>query len=150
MSHRTEARRCGHGRTTTIFTCGCQPEAEEGIALLEQAAGQGHAYAMHALGWLHLKRKDFILTVEWFTKGAEARLPQAMHMLGHCLDVQSVADYPAAAGWYRRAADAGDADSANNLSAMYSVGRGRGLGKQSLPRRPPHLSPSFLEISGNT
>ncbi len=33
-------------------------------------------------------------------------------------------DYPAAADWYRRAADAGHRDAANNLSQMYSVGCG--------------------------
>jgi TPR repeat protein len=34
-------------------------------------------------------------------------------------------DYPAAADWYRRAADAGICHAANNLSVMYSVGRGK-------------------------
>ena len=122
------------------------------MALVVQAAGQGHAYAMHALGWLHFTREDFILAVEWFTKGADARLPQAMYMVGCCLDNwQGVAapDYPAAADWYRRAADAGDAAAANNLSAMYSVGRGRAW--RAMPATSsPHSFPSFLECSGNT
>jgi TPR repeat protein len=34
-------------------------------------------------------------------------------------------DYPAAAVWYRRAADAGEGDAAHNLCTMYTVGRGR-------------------------
>jgi TPR repeat protein len=34
-------------------------------------------------------------------------------------------DLTAAADWYRRAADAGDASGAINLSAMYTIGRGK-------------------------
>jgi len=34
-------------------------------------------------------------------------------------------DYPAAADWYRRAADAGYGAAAHNLCTMYLVGRGR-------------------------
>jgi len=34
-------------------------------------------------------------------------------------------DYPAAADWYRRAADAGIGQAAANLSNMYRLGRGR-------------------------
>jgi len=39
-------------------------------------------------------------------------------------------DHPAAAGWYRRAADHGNADAAVNLCTMYSVGRGVTRSKQ--------------------
>jgi TPR repeat protein len=34
-------------------------------------------------------------------------------------------DYPAAAEWYRRAADGGIGGAALNLATMYAVGRGR-------------------------
>ena len=34
-------------------------------------------------------------------------------------------NYPSAADWFRRAAEAGNADAATNISAMYAVGRGR-------------------------
>jgi TPR repeat protein len=57
--------------------------------------------------------------MEWYTKGAEAGLPQAMFNLATSLDKgQGVAapDYPAAANWYRRAADAGDEDAPVNLA----------------------------------
>jgi len=97
------------------------------VALLEKAAGQGHAYAMHTLGCIHGVWKEHERKVQWLTKGAEAGLPAAAYNLGYCLEEgEGVAapDYPAAAGWYRRAADAGDADAAGNLSLMYSVGRG--------------------------
>ena len=101
---------------------------EEGVALIEKAAGQGHAYAMAALGSFHHERKAYILAVEWHTKAAEAGLPPAMYNLGLCLD-QGVGvaapDYPAAASWYRRGADTGDGEAAQNLAAMYTVGRGR-------------------------
>jgi hypothetical protein len=65
--------------------------------------------------------------VAWFTKGAEAGLPEAMFNLGVSLDEGrgwAVPDYPAAADWYRRAADAGSVQAAGNLSDMCLVGRG--------------------------
>jgi len=48
------------------------------VALLEKAAGQGHAYAMLALGSVQDARKEHELAVVWYTKGAEAGLPGAM------------------------------------------------------------------------
>jgi len=110
------------------FVCGCQPWAEEGMALLEKAAGQGHAYAMYALGSVYDIRTDYTRAVEWFTKGAQAGLPKAMYKLGCCLDARkgvAALEYPAAADWYRRAADAGEGEAAEKLSNMYTVGRGR-------------------------
>jgi len=56
------------------------------MALLNKAAGQGHAYAMDALGNIHHDRKERVLAVEWYTKGAEAGLPRAMFNLGALLD----------------------------------------------------------------
>ena len=112
-----------------IWLRGCQPWAEEGTALLEKAAGQGHAYAMLALGRVHEARKQHEQALEWFTKGAETGLPRATFNLGDRLENgdEGVAalDYPAAADWYRRAADAGHGGAAYNLCAMYTVGRGR-------------------------
>jgi len=116
------------------------------VALLEKAAGQGHVYAMFALGDIHDGRKEYEQAVAWYTKGAEAGLPQAMFDLGTLLDQGhgvAVPDYPAAAGWYRRAADAGHGAAANNLSSMYSVGRGRAW--QIMPASSS--STSFILIS---
>ena len=113
---------------TKSFICGCKPWAEEGTALLEQAAGQGHAHAMHAVGGIHRERKEYVLAVGWYTKGAEAGLPRAMFHLGCSLNEgEGVAapDYPAAADWFRRAADAGVGEAANNLANMYALGSGR-------------------------
>jgi len=98
------------------------------LALLEKAAGQGHAYAMNALGSIHCVWNEHEQAVGWFTKGAEAGLPQSMFSLGYRLDKgEGVAapDYPAAADWYRRAADAGIGEATFNLCAMHTVGRGR-------------------------
>jgi len=98
------------------------------MALLEKAAGQGHAHAMLALGQTHEWMKEHEQAVAWFTKGAETGLPTAMFGLGTMLDRGvgvAAPDYPAAASWYRRAADAGDGHAAQNLAAMYAVGRGR-------------------------
>jgi hypothetical protein len=76
--------------------------------------------------------------VEWLTKSAKAGLPKAMFDLGVNLDKGEgvpAPDYPAAAGWYRRAADAGDEMAARNLSCSYMVGKGRGgvLSKNTQP-----------------
>ena len=60
--------------------------------------------------------------MRWFTKASEAGLPKAMFFLGWMLDkgVGVVApDYPAAADWYRRAADAGVEESPK---AMFFLG----------------------------
>ena len=117
-----------HLLLTKCFACGCWPWAEEGTALLEKAARQGHAYAMHKLGIIHLAQKEHAQAVGWYTKGAETGLPNARFGLGLCLENgEGVAapDYPAVAEWYRRAADAGHGSAAKNLCAMYAVGRGR-------------------------
>jgi TPR repeat protein len=98
------------------------------MAILEKAAGQGHAYAMFALGSFHGKRKEYEQAVKWYSKGAEAGLPKAMVNLGGLLDKGQGVEAPdcvAAAGWYRPAADAGNGSAANNLSNFYTVGRGR-------------------------
>jgi TPR repeat protein len=89
---------------------GRSPQSDEGVALLEKAAGQGHAYAMLALGSIQREWKEYKQSVEWNTKAAEAGLPEAMFNLGGCLDRGegvTAADPPAAMEWYRRAADAG-------------------------------------------
>jgi hypothetical protein len=65
---------------------------------------------------------------KWYTKGAEAGLPVAMFTLGVRLAEgrgMAAPGHPAAAGWFRRAADAGSGDAANNLCQIYSFGRGR-------------------------
>jgi TPR repeat protein len=82
----------------------------EGVALLEKAAEQGHAYAMLALGIHHHERKEYEQDVLWTTKAAEAGLPEAMFNLAWSLDKGEgvVAPDPLASmDWYRRAADAG-------------------------------------------
>jgi TPR repeat protein len=97
------------------------------MALLEKAAGQGHVHAMETLGCIHEVRKEYDKAVPWYTKGAEAGFPRAMLNLAICLDSgQGVAapDYPAAADWFRRAANAGLGEAANCLSHMYLVDRG--------------------------
>ena len=42
------------------------------MALLEKAAGQGHAYAMQMLASIHRTRKEHEPALKWDTKGAEA------------------------------------------------------------------------------
>jgi len=130
--------------------CGCRLWAQEGIALLEKAAGQGHAYAMFKLGETHGDRKEHEKAFLWTTKGAETGLPKAMFNLGVCLyqGVGVAPDYPAAAGWYRCAADAGFGVAAGNLSTMYTVGRGTVY--HTMPATSSSMSstrPSFLELN---
>jgi TPR repeat protein len=89
---------------------GRSPQSDEGVALLEKAAGQGHVHAMFALGTIHRGRKEHEQAVAWATKAAEAGLPEAMFNLAWSLDKGEgvvMADPPAAMGWFRRAADAG-------------------------------------------
>ena len=44
------------------------------MALLEKAAGQGHAHAMFWLGQTHYKRNEHEQATEWYTKaGAYTR-----------------------------------------------------------------------------
>jgi TPR repeat protein len=105
-----------------------QPCPEEGEAFLEQAAEQGHAYAMNTSAHVHDARNEHEQAVGWYTKGAEAGLPKATFGLACCLEQGlgvAAPDYLAAAGWYRRAADAGNGEAAENIAQMYAVGRGR-------------------------
>ena len=97
------------------------------MALLEKAAGQGHAYAMNTLGNIHHVRKEHEQAVAWFTEAAEAGLPEAMFNLANSLnDGEGVAapDHQAAAEWYRRAGQAGHGSAAHNLSNMYTAAQG--------------------------
>jgi len=98
------------------------------MGLLKTAARQGHVYAMRMLGGMYTKMKAHESAVGWFTMGAEAGLPDAMCCLACCFDTGegvAAADSSAAAGWYKRAADAGSAQGAYNLHTMYTLGRGR-------------------------
>ena len=98
------------------------------MALLEKAAGQGHAYAMNVLGGIHRVRNEHEQAVAWYSKGAEAGSPDAKFSLGCFLDEGRrgvlAPDYPAAVAWYKSAADAGNGNGAVNLSNRYTVGRG--------------------------
>jgi len=83
---------------------------------------------MNWLGCIHDQWKEYEQAVEWYTKGAEAGLPEAMFALACSLDAgEGVAapDYQAAADWYRQAADAGHGAATSNLAEMYPVGRGK-------------------------
>jgi len=113
------------------------------VAFLENAARQGHAYAMNELGIGHHAREENERAVEWFAKGAEAGLPRAMFNLGTLLEEGmgvAAPDYPAAVDWYRRAANAGHGGAAHNLCHMYTVGRGRAW----------QIQTAFLELNSIT
>ena len=98
------------------------------MALLVKAAEQGHAYAMEGLARIHDVRMEPERAVEWYTKAAEAGLPDAMFALASFLENghgMAAPNYPAAVHWYTLAADAGDGHAANNLANMYDLGCGR-------------------------
>jgi len=122
------------------------------MALLEKAAGQGHAYAMWSIAFILLQWMEQEQAVPWYTKAAEAGLPKAMFSLGLCFDKgdgMAAPDYPAAASWYRRAADTGHWGGASNLSSMYRFGRGRAW--QTLPATSPFtFEPYFIDSKGVT
>ena len=82
---------------------------------------------------LTLSRKVNECKVSPCTKAAEAGSPTAMFNVGLWLDTGKgvpAPDYPAAAGWYKRAANAGYGPAADNLATMYTVGRGVTRSKQ--------------------
>ena len=123
----------GQGHAYAMYELGSmycvRKEYEEAVAWLTKGAEAGLPQAMYALGGIHDERNEHQQALEWNTKAAEAGLPDAMYDLARCLETgEGVAakDYPAAAGWYRRASDAGfgDGEAAANLSDMYIVGRG--------------------------
>jgi TPR repeat protein len=104
---------------------GRSPQSDKGMALLEKAAGQGHAHAMFVLGGIHYLWKEHEQAVAWQTKAAEAGLPDAMFDLGCYLAGEGgLPDPQAVMGWYRRAADAGHGGAAQHIAAMYTVGSG--------------------------
>jgi len=67
---------------TTCSIPWCQPWTKEGTALLEKAAGQGHACAMNVLGSIHSVRKEHEQAVAWYRKGVEVGLPKASSTSG--------------------------------------------------------------------
>jgi len=76
---------------------------------------------LYALGDVHHERGQHEHAVKWFTMGAEAGLPISMSNLGKLLDRGhgvAAPDYPVAAGWYRRAGEAGNGDAAMNFCHM--------------------------------
>jgi hypothetical protein len=123
--------------------------ADEGMALLDKAAGQGHAYATYALGCVHKQRKEYEQAMGWMRKAAETGLPKAMCHLGIWLDQGEVVapDYPAARYWCTRASDAGDGVASETIGHMYTVGRGR-ASQIMPPRQSPHCGPSSIELCG--
>jgi len=68
------------------------------MALLEKAAGQGHAYAMIVMGSILSARKEYEQTVKWLTKGAEAGCPAAMYSLGEAVQVEPIKPWLKAPG----------------------------------------------------
>ena len=72
VAHKTETRSCGFMKLPSVMIyLWVRPWAGEGVALLEKAAAQGHAYAMDRLGIIHLEREMYERAVEWFTKAAK-------------------------------------------------------------------------------
>jgi TPR repeat protein len=96
---------------------------------------------------MHNVWKDYDQAIKWATLAAEAELPIATFNIGVLLERGEAAeapDYRAAAGWYRRAANAGDAASAFNLCTLYTVGRGRAW--QIMPATS-HRRPSIHDLN---
>ena len=60
------------------------------MALLEKAAGQGHAYATMTLGGIYHERKEHEQAMKWHTMGAEAGFPRAMFNLGRGLHSSTI------------------------------------------------------------
>jgi hypothetical protein len=85
--------------------------------------------------------RDPARALAWFLRAARAGAPQApdpeaMNMVGRCLDMGwgCAADAAAAADWYRRAAEAGDAWGQYNWANMLFDGRGVGEDRSAAVR----------------
>jgi len=101
----------------------------EGLDSLMTAAEQGHVYASEFMAdMFRLSMANVDMSRGMYAKTAQQGLPSGMFKLARSLEsgeggVLEI-DAPAAAEWYRRAAGAGHAYAAINLSIMRESGRG--------------------------
>jgi hypothetical protein len=97
-------------------------------AWIESAARYGLAEAQLRLGQLRLDGRppDPAAALGWFERAAAQGLPEAMNMVGRCLENGwgGPADLPGAAAWYRRAAAAGLDWGQYNYANLLFDGRG--------------------------
>ncbi len=85
------------------------------LRMMQGAAAQGHAFAMHGLGFMHYQgecvdQQDYVEAIRWFEKAAERGLPGAMMTLGMMAEAgQGMAPNPELAQqWYQKATEASE------------------------------------------
>ena len=100
------------------------------IQNLQNAAEAGDVWGMFYYASLyHISnsvKKDYVLSVKFYTKAAELGNAPAMVNLGNCYFYGNgvIQNYEEAAKWYQKAADAGVAMAMNNLGNCYFYGNG--------------------------
>ena len=106
-------------------------DESKAVALLLEAAEQGHALAQFNLGVCYHKgtgvSKDEGEAVRWYRKAAEQGDAQGQCNLGVCYELGSGLlhkEQGEAVRWYRKAAEQGDADAQCNLGVCYEYGTG--------------------------
>ncbi|MEL6829144.1 MAG: peptidoglycan-binding protein [Pseudomonadota bacterium] len=101
-----------------------------GVALIQQAAGNGLAVAEYRLAKLHEEGlgvpRDLGEARVWTERAAEGGNADAMHDLAvfYAEGEAGLQSYAAAAKWFRNAADFGLVDSQYNLALLYENGLG--------------------------
>lgn len=115
--------------------CATQQDREQALALMEQAAAEGHPRAMEALGTLCLQSAPPRLecAADWFCQAADQGLARAALLAGWLLSEEDspVRDLSRAIALYEQAAATGDAAAQNNLAEIHERGW---QGTVNLPR----------------
>lgn len=115
--------------------CATQQDREQALALMEQAAAEGHPRAMEALGTLCLQSDPPRLdcAADWFCQAADQGLTRAALLAGWLLSEEDspIRDLSRAIALYEQAAASGDAAAQNNLAEIHERGW---QGTVNLPR----------------
>lgn len=111
---------------------GVPKDEHRSFELNREAALDGHADAILAMGWFYLNgvgiERDLELAKQWYRKSARHGAPQAMFSLGQI--AYDARDWSDARVWFKRAADAGHHRSLFWLGKLYWRGRGVELDKR--------------------
>lgn len=114
------------------------------FALNAEAAHDGHADAILAMGWFYLNgegvERDIELAKKWYRKSARHGEPRAMFSLGEIAYMER--DFPDSLSWFNRAADAG------HVRSIYWIGKHHWRG-QGVPRDRKQAMRHFHRAAGS-
>lgn len=119
-------------RLARLYAAGLGVEANRDLAtdLLMKAAEGGYAPAQYNLAVAYERGQgvplDPDLAAAWYQRAAAQNLPQATYAMGRLVMAADKDAGSQALPWFRKAAEAGLAEAANNLGLIYEQGRGVG------------------------